>query len=44
VRVRAQDEATVAMLRDAGQELMHALAAAGIETSSFEVQQREPAL
>lgn len=43
IRMSAQDEETVAMMRGAAQELVHALEAAGIEPSSFEVQQREPA-
>jgi len=44
LRVSAEDAATVAMMREAAQELMHALAAAGVETWSFEVEQREPSL
>lgn len=43
IRVSAQDEQTAAMMRDAAQELIHALEAAGIATASFEVQHREPA-
>lgn len=44
IRVSAQDEATVATMRDAGPDLVHALAAAGIEPASFEVQHRDPDL
>jgi len=44
VCVSARDEATVAVMRESGDELVRALAAAGIETSSLQVEQREPDL
>lgn len=44
LRVSAEEADTVALMRAAAQELMHALTAAGIEPWSFEVEQREPSL
>ncbi len=44
IRMSAQDEATVALMRDHGRELTHALEAAGIDALSFEVQHRASSL
>lgn len=44
IRMSAPDAATVAMMREYGRELTLALAAAGVEPLSFEVQQRDPTL